>query len=70
MSLVELERVQRLCILAWMKAVDWEISKVRKMFGLFVELLVPSVDGCVALFVGGVYKLLLFTRSSYCCMTL
>ena len=29
MDLHELERVQRLCILAWMKAVDWEIFKVR-----------------------------------------
>lgn len=29
MDLYELERVQRLCILAWMKAVDWEIFKVR-----------------------------------------
>lgn len=28
MDLHELERVQRLCILAWMKAVDWEIFKV------------------------------------------
>ncbi|CAM9946403.1 unnamed protein product, partial [Ascophyllum nodosum] len=27
LSLAELERVQRLCILAWMKAVNWEISK-------------------------------------------
>lgn len=28
MDVDELERVQRLCILAWMKAVDWEILKV------------------------------------------
>ena len=27
-DLYELERVQRLCILAWMKAVDWELFTV------------------------------------------
>lgn len=38
-SLKELERVQRLCILAWMKAVDWELLDVRWS----VRSLVPAI---------------------------
>lgn len=42
-DLDELERVQRLCILAWMKAVNWEIVKVgRRAFCVPAVLLLLS----------------------------